>query len=188
MLVAALKLFETPEGPVLEDFPDAAPVSDDPIALACPVSLPEAEVDLNETEKFCRDFTREITSLRPWYDRAVKDRNRSAVGVSKLSQEEIAALLCSFLSGDNPENPREEVPFDKQIRYVADDLKAYYFEAITAQPGAEKLSGDAIEKWFWEDTLAAKVLKGIKEVLSNSEDEALKQTGARALVPQKFAT
>ncbi len=187
VLVATLELLEAPEGPVLTDFPEDAPTSEEPISLACPLVLQEVEGDVSETEKLCRDFKREMTSLRPWYDRALKERKRTAVGVSKLSHEETADILCSFLNNENPQNPREDVPFDKELRYTADDLKAYYYEAITAQPGADKLSGQAIEKWFWEDTVAARVLRGVKEVVSNGEDDSLKQTAARSLVPQKFS-
>ncbi len=187
VLVATLKLLEAPEGPVLADFPEDAPATEEPVTLACPYLPPEVETDGNEMEKLCRGFKREMTSLRPWYDRALKERERTAVGVSKLSQEETADFLCSFLSNKQPQNPREDVPFDKELRYTADDLKAYYYEAITAQPGADKLLGEAIEKWFWEETLAAKVLRAVKDSLSDNEDELLKQAGARALVPQKFS-
>jgi hypothetical protein len=40
VLLAALKLLEADAGPLLEDFPEDAPVSDTPVsALACPVSF-----------------------------------------------------------------------------------------------------------------------------------------------------
>jgi len=187
VLVTALRLFEAPAGPVLEDYPEEAPATDEPVALACPILIPEPETDMSETEKLCRDFKREMTSLRPWYDRALKERTRTAVGVSKLTMDETADFLCSFLGDEQPQNPREEVPFDKELRFTADDVKAYYYEAITAQPGADKLLGEAIESWFWKDTLAARVLRAVKDSLTDTEDEAMKTAGARTLVPQKYA-
>ncbi len=188
VLVAALKLLEAKKGPVLVDYPEDAPATEEPVILACPYVPPEVETDVNEMEKLCRDLKREMTSLRPWYDRALKERKRTAVGVSKLSQKETAGFLCSFLIEGRPQNPREDVPFDKELRYTADDLKAFYYEAITAQPGADRLSGEAIEKWFWEDTIAAKVLRAVKEVCSQDEDDLLKQTAAGQLVPRRFSS
>ncbi|MBW2613512.1 MAG: hypothetical protein JRE12_14305, partial [Deltaproteobacteria bacterium] len=51
VLMAALKLLEAPKGPVLEDFPEEAPVSNDTVvALACPVDFTQPEPDLNGIE------------------------------------------------------------------------------------------------------------------------------------------
>jgi len=188
VIMAALKLFDEEKGPVLENYPEAAPATDEPVILACPYSPPGGETSFSEIETFCREFKREMTSLRPWYDRAMKERKRTAVGVSKLSQEEIADFLCSLLTERIAQNPREDVPFDKELRYIADDLKAYYYESITAQPGADKLSGEYIENWFWNETVAAKVLQAARDICSQGEDESLKQTADRQLVPRRFSS
>jgi hypothetical protein len=107
VLTAALKLLEAPGGPVLEDFPEDAPVSGDQITtLSCPVSFTREETDLTEAEQLCSALKREMASLRPWYDVSVGKRGRTTVGVSKLEPDTIADFICSFLKDGVPENPR----------------------------------------------------------------------------------
>ncbi|MCH7706030.1 MAG: hypothetical protein IIB33_03175, partial [Chloroflexi bacterium] len=66
--VAALKLLEASEGPVvLIDFPQDAPASTgEPIMLACPYIPKEEDTNPTEVEKLCRAFKSEMASLRPW--------------------------------------------------------------------------------------------------------------------------
>lgn len=185
VLMAALRLLEKPSGPVLADFPDDAPVSKgEPAMLACPY-IPQSEVtEGTEAEKLCQCFKAEIASLRPWYDISLQKRQRSTVGVSKLSMAEIGDFLCSFLTDGIPPNPRSEIPFASEIRYTADDLKAYYNESVTAQPGMESTDSKPLAEWFWKDTFAGKVLLGAREVCLKSPDQAIQRA---ALVPREFA-
>ena len=76
---------EVKTGPVLEDFPEDAPISEDQMGpLACPVDFPQKEINLTDTEQLCAALKREMVSMRPWYDLAVKKRERTTVGVSGL--------------------------------------------------------------------------------------------------------
>ncbi|MBI2851541.1 MAG: hypothetical protein HYX84_00335 [Chloroflexi bacterium] len=185
VLMAALKLLERPAGPVLEDFPEDAPASaGEPALLACPYIPPTEVTEGTEAEKLCQCFKAEVASLRPWYDISLQKRQRSTVGVSKLSMKEIGDFLCSFLIQGIPPNPRTEIPFASEIRYAADDLKAYYIESVTAQPGAETTDSKALAEWFWKDTFAGKVLLGAREVCLKSPDQAIQRA---ALVPREFA-
>ncbi|MBI4330978.1 MAG: hypothetical protein HY673_06840 [Chloroflexi bacterium] len=188
VLVAALELLEAPAGPVLADFPEDAPSStNEPIILACPYVPPSEGMDgASETERLCRTFKAEVTSIRPWYDRAKKERGRTIVGVSKLNTEAIVEFLWSFLEGGVPPNPRQDVSLSFELRYAADDLKAYYYEAITALPGADGMTTGALDKWFWQDTLASKVLRRVREACLKSEDETLRNAGGRQIVPARM--
>lgn len=187
VLAAALKLFEAPAGPVLADFPEDAPLSaGEPVVLACPYIPPEEAANSKETGRLCQSFKTEIASLHPWYDRALKERRRTVVGISRLAPEALGGFLCSFLEGNLPQNPRQDVSLAYELRYAVDDLKAYYYEAITAQPGADAQTSEALDKWFWEDTLAAKVLQAVREACLKSEDESLQRTGGHQIVPAKI--
>lgn len=185
MLLAALKLLEAPSGPVLEDFPEEAPASGDPIpALACPVSFPRQEAGLSETEQLCAAFKQEMISMRPWYDMVAKKRGRTTVGVSGLDLYVLGDFICAFLGEKTPENPRNDTSLAYSLKLATDDLKAFYFEGITAQPGQESPSGEIITDWFWKETLAAKVLFAVKKACLKSDVPEMRRVGGGFIVPR----
>jgi len=189
VLLSSLKLLEVPEGPVLEDFPEDAPVSSEqPVVLACPVKISiEDTTGGTETEKLCAAFKNEIMSMRPWYDMAVKKRGRTTVGVSKLDLAVMGDFICSFVEGNVPENPRQDVSLADELRFTVEDLKAYFFEAVTAQPGMEVSSAKPLLGWFWRDTVAGKTLLAVGEICTKSEDESLQRIG-KGLIASSGAT
>ena len=187
VLREALRLLEAPDGPVIVDFPEDAPLSTgEPVVLACPYVPPRGEETAGgDAEELCRQFRLEVTSMRTWYDRALKQRGRTMVGLSRLAPGAFADFLCPFLEGRLPENARGDVSLDYELRYTADDVKAYYYEAATAQPGADELTSTQIDAWFWNETVAGKLLRSVREVCLQSQDEAIKRTARGVLVPMK---
>ncbi len=179
VLLSALKLLEAPEGPVLEDFPEDAPVSSEqPVVLACPINIRiEDTASGTEAEKLCAAFNNEIMSMRPWYDMAVKKRGRTTVGVSKLDPVAMGDFICSFTGENAPENPRQDISLADELRFSVEDIKAYYFEAVTAQPGMDVSSARPLLSWFWKDTVAGKALLAVGESCTKSEDESLQRIG-----------
>ncbi len=179
VLLSALKLLEASEGPVLEDFPEDAPVSSEHTTiLACPLNITIKDTTGDtETEKLCAAFKSEMMSMRPWYDMAVKRRGHTTVGVSKLDLVVMGDFVCSFVEGNLPENPRQDISLADELRFMVEDLKAYYFEAVTAQPGMEVSSARPLLGWFWRDTIAGKTLLAMGEVCTKSEDESLQRIG-----------
>ena len=177
VLMAALKLFEAKSGPLLEDFPEDAPVSEGEItALSCPVDFDQKDVELSEIDQLCSAFKKEMMSMSPWYDLAVQKRGRTTCGVSKVELNALGDFICSFLKGETPENPRDDIALPYTLNLATDDLKAYYFEAITTQPGQESPSGKFLADWFYNDTLAGKVLFTLRDISKKSEDGLMKLT------------
>lgn len=184
VLLAALTLLVAPRGPVLEDFSENAPAAAVEItALACPVNFTQDEVDLGENEQLCAALQREMLSLRPWYDMAVENNGRTTMGASGIALDELGGFVCSFLGGVEPENPLADVPLGYTLKLAAEDLKAYYFEGITAQPGQESVSGMVLSDWFWGETVAGEVLLAVKETCGNSENRLLQIVGRALIVP-----
>ena len=182
--MAALKLFEAESGPVLEDFPEDAPISEGEITtLSCPVDFAQEDVELTETEKLCSTFKKEMLSMRPWYDLAVQNRMRTTVGVSKVDLDDLDDFICSFLKGETPENPRDDIALPFTLNLATDDLKAYYFEAITTQPGQESPSSEVLSDWFYDETVAGKVLFALRDLGKKSEDGLMKVLGNVLIVP-----
>ena len=184
VLLAVLKLLEARSGPVLEDFPEDAPVAGEEGApWACPVNLVTQERSLGEAKQLHEAFKQEMMQLRSWYDLAVKRRGRTTVGGSGLDLDTLGDFISAFLGGGIPENPCEGLPLAIVLKLAAEDLKAYYCEAVTAQPGQAPPSGEQLSDWFWDETTAGKVLLAVKQACINSQDDTLQAVGAHLLVP-----
>ena len=112
------------------------------------------EADLGADEQLCAALQREMLSLRPWYDMAVEKQGRTTVGTSGIAVDELGSFVCSFLSSVEPENPSTGVPLGYTLKLAAEDLKAYYLESMTAQPGQESAPSKVLTDWFWEETVA----------------------------------
>jgi hypothetical protein len=187
VLMALLKLLEASQGPVLEDFPEDEPESDEITVLACPVNFARDIDKTGDDDEFLAAFRREITAMRPWYDMAVNKRQRTTVGVSNIALENIGDFIYAFVRGDSPENPRDDLPLVNTLKLAVEDLKAYYIEGITAQPGQSKASSKMLQDWFWDDTVGGKVLLALKKVLEASDDNMTKMIGSHFIMPGDVA-
>ncbi len=182
VLRALLNLFEHSSGPVLEDFPEDAPVSansDAETPFACPVSFARAPADDGDPSAA---MLREIAQLAPWYDLAKKRRGRTTFGISGLSVEDAAHHATSYLTAMPAAPYSAGISAGVALKRACDDLKAYYYEAVTAQPG--NLKAKDIDNWFWRETAAAKVFQAIQQVCLKSTDKSLEPLGRISLVPR----
>jgi hypothetical protein len=185
VLRAALQLFEAPNGPVLVDFPeDAPPVADDATPLACPGSFAPLLEELSTADLMRATLQREIGQLRTWYDLAVSTRGRTTIGVSRLTPEEMGAFIGAFLDGRTPPNPRSDIPIAALFRFAVEDLKSYYCEAITAQPGQNAVDSQTLSDWFWRETTAGRVLFAVQEVCQHSEVPGMQVVASSFLIPR----
>jgi len=185
VLRQALNLLERESGPVLVDYPEDVPaLADAPEALVCPVNFAPPPVELNDTEQLCAALQHEIGQLRTWYDLALSRRRRTTMGVSGLAPEELGAFIGAFLDGKAPSNPRPEIPLATLFRYAVEDLKAYYGEALIAQPGQRATDGKTMADWFWQETTAAQVLFAIQEVSKHSDVPGMQVVATSFLIPR----
>jgi hypothetical protein len=187
VLMALLKLLEAPQGPVLEDFPEDEPESDEVTVLACPVDFAR-DIDLSDNaDEFLTAVRREITAMRPWYDMAVNKRLRTTVGISGIDLENLGDFLYAFVRGGPPPNPRQDIPLASTLKFAVEDLKAYYIEGITAQPGQANASSKVLQDWFWNQTVCGKVFLAIKKTCETSSDDMMRMVGKFFLVPGEVA-
>jgi hypothetical protein len=180
VLRVLLNLFERPAGPVLEDFPEDAPTtaaSDADTPFACPVSFARASVDDGD---LAAAMQREIAQLASWYDLAKKRRGRTTFGISELSIDDAATHVASYLT--SPAAPYAGLTAGVALKRACDDLKAYYYEAVAAQPG--NLKAKDIDNWFWHETAAARVFLTIQQACLKSTDKSLLPLGNISLVPR----
>jgi hypothetical protein len=67
------------------------------------------------------------------------------------------------------------------LRFLADDLKALYGEAVQAD--GEPSSARQIDQWFWRRTVAGQLLIALRNMSSDSANNALKTVDGRFFVP-----
>lgn len=180
VLEAALRLLEAASGPVLADFPDDAPdVQADSGPWACPLPLPAPVPQEADAGKLQQAFAREFAQLLPWYTLARQSRKRTTLGLSDLPPEEIGPFVARFLEDPLPSSPRDDLPLGAIFKLAAEDLKALYIEAVTAQPAGPT----ELARWFWNETHAGELLRALRTKLAQSDDPMLKLVANIALVP-----
>jgi len=188
VLMTLLKLFEAPSGPLLVDFPDDEPESSgESMVLSCPVIYAGDADEAGATDTLEAAFLREMTALRPWYDMAVAERKRTTVGISGIGIDDLGEFLSACVNGKEPESPRKDLSLAYAIKFAAEDLKAYYIEAITAQPGQQGASGRMLQDWFWDETKAGDLLLELKKVCEASPDKTLNMIGLYFMIPHSVA-
>ncbi|MDA0263002.1 MAG: hypothetical protein O3A93_01815 [Chloroflexi bacterium] len=188
VLRAVLELLDAPSGPVLTDFPDDAPVaSDQPAVLACPVDFPAQYIELNDMEQLNETLQYEVRELRSWYDLAVKNSGRTTVGASGLDPEALGRFIGVFLEDDSPASPRGDMPVLDLLKLAVEDLKAYYLEAVAAQPGQATAPGTVLTDWFWKETAAGKIFYTLQDRWKDSDNRSLQQFSRLILVPRAYA-
>jgi hypothetical protein len=182
-----LSLLARPSGPVLEDYPREAPeVEDADAGWACPIPLPPPRTGASDADRLARSLVDEVARLRPWYEESRRARGRTTLGLSGLPPEEIEAIaefLARFAVGERPTLPagvRHEWPW--ALRFLADDAKAYYCEAVAAQPGQPSPSARRLGRWLFGETVLGAVLFKTLDRVRSSED-AREQRLERVLVP-----
>ena len=121
--------------------------------------------------------------MRAWYDLASEKKKRTAIGVTGFSPEETAEFLSAFVNGDVTKEKMINTPLSDSIRMAAEDLKAYYFEAVSAQPG-QPTDSLSLANWFWGETVAALVINSIRKICIEDRDKNMELLGTLLLVPR----
>lgn len=186
VLLAALDLLSTPEGPVLVDFPDEAePVvgenRHEAAVWACPVHFAASAADETDLDKMVLAFRREVAELRPWYDIGFQHRGRTAVG--DFDPQSASEFFINFAQGNTSKLPKENQSLAVDLRLAAHDLKSFYFEAVIAKPGSSAPDGAIFSHWFWQETAAGQMLNAIRKKCLAETDQSLRLVGTLLLVP-----
>lgn len=188
VLIAALRLLEAGQGPVLADFPEDAPApvgTSDTEGFACPVNLTRPQPDDNGEIDATQALLDEVEQLLPWHDLAVKRFGRSTVGISGLAIEDAARYVASHLGDPPPPSYNAGISIAEALKRACDDLKAFYYEAAAAQPGNP--AGGEIQRWFWRQTAAGGLLLDLRDVCRKRADQGMQALGRSSLVPRGVA-
>ncbi|MXY84928.1 MAG: hypothetical protein F4Y95_00105 [Chloroflexi bacterium] len=189
VLLSSLKLLETATETALADYPHDAPTSgDDPWACAVALAPPEPA---NESEALRDQLVEEIRQLAPWHAESRKRRGRSTVGISGASLdqiEDLANLLADFATGEEPADGEIDWnhPMPMRLKFASDDLRAFYHESATAQPGANYPTDADLNDWLFNQTLLGTVLRQIVGLMRESDDRRVSGM-VIGMIPAGFA-
>lgn len=157
VIAAALDLLDRPAGPVLEDYPEEAPAVDHESAPACPVSFAKPTA----SDTWAGRLNNELMTLKPWYDLSLRRRGgRTLTGLSEYSVEENLIKLGEML--DAGQLPKSEF---RWFKFAIEDAKAFYLEALTAQPG--DYAQDELQRTLWQDTQLGHALRTCHQILDS---------------------
>ena len=172
VLRQAFALLEAQSGPVLGDADVPKVDNTQAQAWVCPVSFAKKR---EESDDLGTRVEREIAELRSWYELGVERRGRTTVGLSPVPVDESAKLIAQYLREPQQLEQSGPVNATNSLRWWASDLKAYYWEAITAQPG--NATARSLEDWLWMETAAGELLLQLREKCMAHTSEQIRDIG-----------
>ena len=182
VLRALLDLFSRPSGPVLEDYDvDTPQASGSEEAWSCVIPLPPLDEAQDPREALKQSLTLEVTSLMPWYQESGRVNGRTTFGLSGLAADDIpsiASFIGDIASGNDSKVPQPLADrMTDGVRYLFDDVKAFYMEAAAAQPGAHPPGGARMWEWFYHETRMGQALYDVRDQLRAEYDSKTKENG-----------
>lgn len=182
VLTAAFELFKHSGEPILslhEEASNQARIEDE-ANFSCPVTFAAKDKTLTRAQQ----VNAELELLRPWYDRGFEARKSTSVGLADIDINRAVEFLGSLLNPSSTiSNPSTRLSLSEALKCCAEDLKAFYNEAVTSQPG--NISSVAAEDWYWGQTLAGQLIRDLRLTYLNAEDTELKVVANFILVPRK---
>ncbi len=188
VLLTALAMFERVDGPVLlDDFQDDAPGWKDTPGWQTPFNLPAPHLPApGDVRGWSEALAAELMLLRPYHERFGARFGRTTVGISQQPSAAWPDYAATFLGGAMPLPPPGLPTAPVALRFMADDIKAFYSEA--AQSAEPSPSSRQLERWFWSRTVAAGLLRELRTAGMASESNALRTVAGRFFVPAPYLT
>ncbi len=178
VLRAAFDLLAVESGPVLADFAEG---TDAPVevlqaseALAASALAASSSGRATPVESETLGPADEVTALRGYYEQWLADHDgRTVVGLTGIAQRRWRGLiryLEGYAAGSPPwyaELP-PDLPLARFLRYAADDLKAFYFEARMARRPDQV--DNELQRWFWTETAMGDLLTRVASRMAAGGD------------------
>lgn len=119
--------------------------------------------------------------MHSWHTIARHQNKRTTTGISGLTPDSITRLFSEFILGNDTGLSEQELA--NQLRLAAEDLKAFYFEALSAQPD-QPTDDTTLSNWFWGSTFGAAVINEVRKTCLNHEAKEMLLAGKLLLVPR----
>lgn len=186
VLMHALNLLGRSDGPViLENFSSDPPGWTDTPGWRPPFTLPAPALPrADDVRGWSEALAAELMLLRPHQERAAAQRGRTTVGISQQSSEAWPDYAATFLGGAEPFPPPGIPTAALALRFLCDDLKAFYGEA--AQSSGPAPASRQLDAWFWNETVGGALLQALRKAGMASDNTALKTVAGRFFVPGPY--
>lgn len=179
VLRSALQLLESANEPTIADYPHEAPDGNGEGVWACAIELPSPE--MGELESAVRS---EIDLLMPRYQEARRSRGRTTFGMSGATIDQVDKVV-SFAIAVAEGSGFEEVPgvasgpnwrhaMPILVRFVVEDLRALYQEAVTSNVDSRPPSQREMHTWIFQETALGQLLKQIAQQITDHDDPRLR--------------
>ena len=182
VLTETLTLLARTDGPVLEDFAQDAPADNlgQPAqGLVCPVSFPS----LKSEGSLAARLADEISQLQAWYTVALQARQKTKLGITGCTPAELGVFLSSWLEDSPSLILRDQAMAPSlAVKFASDELKTFYYEAKSVQPGQH--SATSIQKWFWFETTAGEVFLKLRKKFAQDGDPEFSGLATLSMVPR----
>ncbi len=190
VLRSVLGLLETATAATIEDYSHEAPDGGGDGVWACSIALPEPQ-----TSDLERALRAEVDVLTPSYDEARRHRGRTTVGMSGATPEEIDDVV-SFIVAIAEGSGFSEIPASASgpnwthkmpllVRFVIEDLRAFYQEAVTSQPGSGAPSQHDMHNWLFAETALGEAIRRVgQQITAAGEPRLMPMRGF--IVPEGF--
>ena len=180
VILDALALLERTDGPViLEHFEHDDASSFDRAGWASALALPPAG-PLETPGEWAAALQAELACVLPIWQATMSRNGRTTVGLAGQPPEAFADFAAQLLTGLSP-TVAAHSSSALAMRFMADDLKALYGEAVQSQ--GEPPSARQVDAWFWRTTVAGRLLIALRTMSLESADNAIRTVGSRFLVP-----
>ena len=153
VIEASLALLNKDAGPVLEDFPEDLPPMDLETVDFCPVNFAQPT---RTADTWAERLANERLLLQPWYDISLHRRGRTTFGLSGSNIEDILSMVAGWL-----DNREQALPDFETFKHGIEDAKAWYSEAISAEPG--NYSPGQVQQHMYTETVFGAALKAYFE-------------------------
>jgi hypothetical protein len=173
VLRAVFSLLEAQSGPVLADFDEESDAPPEVLSASAAGAAGPAETVPAER----LSPADEVTALRGYYERWVAEHDgRTMVGLSGVPQRRwrgLVRFLEAYAAGRDQwyaERP-PDLSLAQFLRYGADDLKAFYFEARMERRPDQR--DNDLHRWFWTETSMGELLSRVVARMTESGDPEL---------------
>jgi hypothetical protein len=187
VLSAALALLERTDGPILVDFPDEPPAPPADLERWTPPPDPSGPAHApRDPGELMAAAHSEIARFRPLRERWVREHGgRQFDRLTGLDPDRIVALLVAYAHDQSIVNPLPQYGLDRTIKFAADDLKHFYYQAALSRPG--RITDLELDDWLFGGTLSGEILLRLRAALMGANDPDLRRFGETSFVPSHQA-
>ena len=104
------------------------------------------------------------------------------MGVTGMQPQAIGEFLATWLTDQPRLTYQDNLGSAAALKLATDDLKAFYYEAKSVQPGRH--SPTEVLHWFWLETIAGRVFIALRDKAAASTDPTMKGLATLSLVPR----